>query len=1271
MIKIEIKIDGRPVIIPYNIKQGDFINKAIISHVIQNFKESYKEKKIKFIRYLNQEYDAWMLLNENEDLEIKNDLQILVKLKDNNLDKNQILKKKKIIGKIKNLCKKIDQEVSKLDKQKDIKDYRPSKTYNESMKKIDIEKNNEKDEEKKDKEIENDNSFYSNDDDKDYADIIVLTGNPILDRQEDQIDQIEEKELRSMNDFNSITDSIHNYILYDCNKQIKARFLPLTEQNLIMSIYQKPKILHLICKSVYQLEKNKDNNNNLNNKYCVNLLFENENCEVERVNDNDLKKIFNFKYLLKKDKEILKNISLFISTPLSEDVFDMVKTFNFKNILVQHTSLANIEFISQLNEQLYKNIIDLNCSIKISLENAKKDIINVDRMKDKQQSCCCFHIHEDNCTFKMNLSNELYSDNINKEEIFKIPHFYHLRYKCECNDKDFCNHKKKNSCDNYLYSFNSLCKKKKSQYICCCHSLKKMHDLNHIFFCQFSNIKDDEGIFSNYKSNNISFIINQEYVPNYGKMNLFLGRNLIVYNIFDFIKNKTHIIINIYGKQYLEDINKIDLLIDMIKEFLKERIPYLNYDDFQPNINNEDNSNELLIAKKKTSIFKINKFQRFIDKMNSCSSSKSLNLFPAESAPQGLIQQKNTPIFEKIYFKNDKENNISIINDINNCKNKVYFINGYKLKNIDLIKIFEQKELFQSQIILFTENKFEKDSIKNTNNIEISYLSFESLKKNDYEIKLQNQKISSNKYDFDKNIKNKLYESNYIEKENNLEDNLSESSKINKDNNKNFLYYEILFLFNCSNSGHFGMEMQALFPNNLEEIKSIIEAKYIPKSVLIKKEEINYYRYIRNESVFKNYYETRKDLIPYKVKQLILEKLFGFYSFAFHFLLKKTKVKDWKNTDNNIKLELKKNNNKKIIKYKPYDYLTTFSAIQELGMWLPFKKNKNNEKDIILDIHNIYGYFNHLLRNFKDMFKEQNIMLCMKNEEIWKNIQEDIADISITLSTLLKIFLLDEQKLIISFNNIFRKEENNINPASLRFQLFDNMSNEYYRHKKKHLQELEKIEFGFKNIGYVEGELETLFAKCITNYRENGDLKKFNDILKNKIMPKLLELEKNENYKIDNKAKFITLFKSKVKYKYIKYKLKKGKLNNEDILDLKDLLNNFKKINYFYMMKTCFLLSEWYLQKYKNAKINGKEETKEKLEHLVYLNFANSISYLYLINKEMDGRYIDYAKNYIEKKYNININKKEKNKEIEERIKELCKEYIGNTTKKETTFYVY
>ena len=227
-----------------------------------------------------------------------------------------------------------------------------------------------------------------------------------------------------------------------------------------------------------------------------------------------------------------------------------------------------------------------------------------------------------------------------------------------------------------------------------------------------------------------------------------------------------------------------------------------------------------------------------------------------------------------------------------------------------------------------------------------------------------------------------MIESNYIEKENNLEDNLSESSTINKEKNNNNLNYEILFLFNCSNSGYFLMEMKALFPNNLEEIKSIIEKKYIPKSVLLKIEGANYYRYIINESVFKYYYEIREDLIPNKVKQLLLEKLFRFYSFAFRLILREAKVREWEKIDNDINVELKKNSNIKK-KYKPYDYLTTFSAIQELGIWLPFGKNKNNEQTISLDIHNLYGYFNHLLRNFKDMFKEKNIMLCMKNKEIW------------------------------------------------------------------------------------------------------------------------------------------------------------------------------------------------------------------------------------------------------------------------------------------------
>ena len=294
------------------------------------------------------------------------------------------------------------------------------------------------------------------------------------------------------------------------------------------------------------------------------------------------------------------------------------------------------------------------------------------------------------------------------------------------------------------------------------------------------------------------------------------------------------------------------------------------------------------------------------------------------------------------------------------------------------------------------------------------------------------------------------------------------------------------------------------------------------------------------------------------------------------------------------------------------------------------------------------------------MFKEQNIMLCIKNKDIWKNVQEYIADISITLPTFLIMFSIDDQnqKLMNKFDNILKKEENHINPASYRFQLFDYMSIEYHKHKTKNLLELEKIENGFKSIGYIEGELETLFAKCIVNYRENGDLKKFDDIFKNKIMVKLLDL-KNNNYPIDNKDKFINLFQSKVKYKFIKYKLKnKQSLNDEEISDLKELIKNFKKENcFFYMMKTCFLISEWHWQKYQNSKKNGKEENNEKFEHFVYLNFANCISNYYCLNPnaKIDRRYIDYTRDYIDKKYGIK--KRDKNKEIEERIKELYKEY--------------
>ena len=191
--------------------------------------------------------------------------------------------------------------------------------------------------------------------------------------------------------------------------------------------------MHLLFKSVYESQNNKNNDNNIKNNIeknasCVNLLFENEECKIKRIDQNKLKSIFN-----SFDKNIIENINLLICTPLSEEIFEIfnnIENYNFKNIIVQHTTLANVEFISHLNEQLYKYIIDVNKSFSEALNFAKKDCMNI-----IHQFCCYFHKHKYDCELIENLSNELYY----KPNLYidKNPHFNHLRYKCKCKYKDF------------------------------------------------------------------------------------------------------------------------------------------------------------------------------------------------------------------------------------------------------------------------------------------------------------------------------------------------------------------------------------------------------------------------------------------------------------------------------------------------------------------------------------------------------------------------------------------------------------------------------------------------------------------------------------------------------------------------------------------------------------------------------------------------------------------------------------------------------------------
>ena len=101
--------------------------------------------------------------------------------------------------------------------------------------------------------IENiDNKVYTNKkiyDDEEYnnseIDIAVLTANPLVDKMDKNI-----RELRSMNDFNNITNTIVN-VVKNSTKLINAEFYPLTKNNLKNVIFNKPKILHLIFKSTY------------------------------------------------------------------------------------------------------------------------------------------------------------------------------------------------------------------------------------------------------------------------------------------------------------------------------------------------------------------------------------------------------------------------------------------------------------------------------------------------------------------------------------------------------------------------------------------------------------------------------------------------------------------------------------------------------------------------------------------------------------------------------------------------------------------------------------------------------------------------------------------------------------------------------------------------------------------------------------------------------------------------------------------------------------
>ena len=745
----------------------------------------------------------------------------------------------------------------------------------------------------------------------------------------------------------------------------------------------------------------------------------------------------------------------------------------------------------------------------------------------------------------------------------------------------------------------------KKNNICCCQKKNKkiQHNLEGIFQIKKTN---KEIIFNDYNNEKYKkcVIINKEYVPNYGKMQFKVRFNKILYRIFEFISKKNCNILNVYGNQY----NSLEIgnFINIIEEYVKERHSYFLWENPKNNnniISNKESEDLSLHKKDTTNIKTLNKLDSIDLAMHNQNSAMELHMD---------FNNFIKPMLNIIVI--DNINNLaSIYNKKSDNNNKIYIINALKFNDWNsyewIKKLRTKTDVSKIYLIIFDTNKI-NENIEEDNHIEkIDYISFDPLDKYDWMVKNQIYKIENNKDDFENLSK---------EKGRNLtnEDKNEIMDYIKENNVDSEMFYLVLYLFNCANSGLFAFEFEDLFPDELEEAKKIRDI-YLDKKILnietnrnnngsINKKHQVYTKYIKNKNFIRDLCTLIK--IPENTKHNILRRLFLFYAKKYRLLIRKVK-KD----RNRINLQKQEINVKG---YKPTDSLFSFSAIQSLGIWLPLNDASAKFEDhSTAPIYNIEGYFNHLNRNFKDIFLIDNFELCHINKDIWNDVKESIEDISITLLTLYKIYDKKEIEYAIpKFNTLFEKFHFS-KAAMLRLKLFVKMQNDFYNtdknNKENTLKFLQITENAFAEINNKEGQLETLYAQYINiDINENDILVKIKKILK--------EMKKEKI-----KEKFAILFEAKIKYKLLKHKIIKKRLYTEELENLfKECIETFHKNNEeFYVIKTLLLKSYYYMNK-KEDKIN---EDAFKFEFLYYLNSA----YIYTEN----DIYIDYIKKIAHKKY--------------------------------------
>ena len=682
-------------------------------------------------------------------------------------------------------------------------------------------------------------------------------------------------------------------------------------------------------------------------------------------------------------------------------------------------------------------------------------------------------------------------------------------------------------------------------------------------------------------------------------------KNKIIYELYDQILCQNASIINIYNNS--DNIDELIIILNLAKiiiEYFEERI-HLLYSD--------EGNNIITPPKKSISL----------DNLRDINNEET-DLRTIISSPNLLNMNMNKDYkLKKISLIEDKHN----INQTRIEPNTIYFIIALDDQMID-------KNYFRkfNKCIVFTKNELKMKDLQK--------FKIEPENSLNYIVKYEQKKIEYPEKDFSDFIGINLCYNELLK--NNL-----------NDNNKSKIKSEILYYFYLIKSYINEEHLKIIFKDKEEEI---IKDEFRIIIEYICQEDKNIYKKVKD--YFGLFYSGWK--ITNDIKGKVLSKLFRYYCNLFKYIINKSIIK--------YKFIDKGKTYSKKLKYRPAPSLSSFSVMQNLGIW---KQQKKEEENIFL-FKDVEKIFNNENKNFQKFLTCDNFFLCLKNidNERQKDILEYFEDLSINYYTALKLCVQksEDNPTLPEMEKIFEQiEKEEMIFGALRFKLMKIMDFEIIKHNIKYIEEIEKILNEFIKIKCLEGELETMFAKLmiyLKEYREKEgkDEKSINN--KNKwyeeITNRISELVGNKE---NSKNDFLKTFECKVEYAYVRYEIltEKGtiKNKNEILKKLENLANKFIETNNIYNeVKTYLLMSELYYY------INNKEKS------LDYLNFALYISYIHTDNyKNYVINYAKYKKNW---KKQINC-REEEYINIEKRMKSLYEEHrkkINSNKKYKGSFYI-